>query len=883
MRMIMKVKIYSLFILIPVLLSSCIEDHLIKDDDYRDKVENKYQERKELFSEARPDLFNILETGISMKEGEALKFLLAYMPLSDIADYNGRFFLDNVKLALRTREEAAWGGSIPENIFLHYVLPVRVNNENLDSFRIAYFNEINKRIEGLQSISEAALEINHWCHEKVSYQPADERTSAPMATILSARGRCGEESTFTVAALRTAGIPARQIYTPRWAHSDDNHAWVEVWLDGEWKYLGACEPEPVLNRGWFTEPARRAMLTHTKAFGLYRGDENLVKSRENFAEINTLAHYARTKVLIIKVLDSLNKAVDKAMVEPRLYNYAEFYPLAELETDNEGFCDFETGLGDLLVWASKEDSFGFAKVSVVKSDTVYIKLGSHADIEDYYEWDIGAPVKHLPYPDTISQKLIMLNAVRLKQEDSIRQAYINSWMDGREAVDLALSIDLDTSRVKEIISRSMGNYGEISKFLRKNSPEHGEIALKMLEILADKDLRDTKAEVLEDHIVNVRAYSPGASFTEDIFINYVLNPRISHEIISPWRSFIMSYFDETEYGSISSNPIALADLLETKIKVDDDLNYYGVPISPEGVLKTGYADRHSIKILFIAVCRTYGIPARLEPGTNRAQFYGEDAWRDVYFNESEAPGMSDGCLEFSCSGEFPIPEYFIHFTLARFERGRYISLDYDYNRKVTEFASCLPLPPGPYMLVTGNRIDDSNILASIRFFTLNAGESKTVEIKLRKEEKPVELLGEIDLKRVFYHNGNAEKLLDNADNGLIISWIEHDREPSKHVLKDLAQVKKELDQLGCQLLFLSDPSSSSASYKPAEIDGLPTKSIFAFDENLAILESLRGNSSATYQLPMVLYADRNGKIYFMSEGYRIGTGEQLLKTIHKLE
>ena len=66
---------------------------------------------------------------------------------------------------------------------------------------------------------EAALEINHWCHEKVSYQPSDMRTSAPMSTILSARGRCGEESTFTVAALRTAGIPARQVYTPRWAHS----------------------------------------------------------------------------------------------------------------------------------------------------------------------------------------------------------------------------------------------------------------------------------------------------------------------------------------------------------------------------------------------------------------------------------------------------------------------------------------------------------------------------------------------------------------------------------------------------------------------------------------------------------------------------------------
>ncbi|MDZ7634952.1 MAG: hypothetical protein U5L72_11235 [Bacteroidales bacterium] len=35
---------------------------------------------------------------------------------------------------------------------------------------------------------------------------------------------------------------------------------MEFWADGRWHYLGACEPEPVPDRGWFTEPARRATL-----------------------------------------------------------------------------------------------------------------------------------------------------------------------------------------------------------------------------------------------------------------------------------------------------------------------------------------------------------------------------------------------------------------------------------------------------------------------------------------------------------------------------------------------------------------------------------------------------------------------------------------------
>ena len=146
---------------------------------------------------------------------------------------------------------------VPEDIFRHFVLPIRVNNENLDSSRWVFFMELKEKIKNL-SMKDAALEVNHWCHEKVTYRGTDIRTSSPLATVKTAFGRCGEESTFTVAALRSVCIPARQCYTPRWAHGDDNHAWVEVWIDGKWHYIGACEPESDLDMAWFTEPAKRA-------------------------------------------------------------------------------------------------------------------------------------------------------------------------------------------------------------------------------------------------------------------------------------------------------------------------------------------------------------------------------------------------------------------------------------------------------------------------------------------------------------------------------------------------------------------------------------------------------------------------------------------------
>jgi len=160
------------------------------------------------------------------------------MPIGDITDYSGNYYLENLRLSEQARNEMSWGKNVTDELFRHFVLPIRVNNENLDDSRKVFYGELKERVKGL-SMKDAILEVNHWCHEKVVYRPSDARTSSPLASVKTAYGRCGEESTFTVAALRSVGIPARQVYTPRWAHTDDNHAWVEAWADGEWYFFGA--------------------------------------------------------------------------------------------------------------------------------------------------------------------------------------------------------------------------------------------------------------------------------------------------------------------------------------------------------------------------------------------------------------------------------------------------------------------------------------------------------------------------------------------------------------------------------------------------------------------------------------------------------------------
>jgi len=870
-----KAKIVLIYLTI-VAFSGCKEEPLITNNEYRDLVEKTFTERRQLAANRDKELFSVLDKDITEKERDALKFMYAFMPLSDLADYNGDFFLANADLALKSKDETKWGKDIPDYIFLHYVLPIRVNNENLDSFRISYHDELISRIKMLD-IKDAALEINHWCHEKVSYQPSDIRTSSPMATILSARGRCGEESTLTVAALRTAGIPARQVYTPRWAHSDDNHAWVEIWDRGEWYYLGACEPEPVLDRGWFTEPARRAMLIHTKSFGAPYGNENTINKFKYFSEVNNLAKYAITKKIIVKVKDSDGTPCKGANVEFKLYNYAEFYPLASIMTDDNGSCRFETGLGDLLIWASKNDKFDFLKISVEETDTVTLKLGKTLQTGTSLDMDLGVPVVRSPFPG-ISGDLVAENEQRLKDENNVRQDYIDTWIQPEEIRSISINRNIDSIRLSKIFSRSMGNFNEIMSFVSLVPDSLVEKALLLLEVVADKDLRDIKASVLADHLYYCSLNKEQLS---DDNIKYILNPRIANEMIVPWRIYFRSALPDKLFETSKKDPSVIISYINDNIKLADDENFYKAPITPIGVHELKISDSWSRSICFVAICRTLGIPSRLEEGRLIPQYYFNNKWVDVYFSDQNPPSEKKGFIRFTSTDTKPVPEYYTHFTLARLESGRYITLSYDYNKKVTDFKDEIALPPGKYLLVTGNRISDSKILTNLTFFDLNENEHRKIDIKLRKSLAEKKNLGQLDLKNfTSLFPGNKELTGSFESKGVVIIWIDPEKEPTKHIFNDLPLLKTELDTWGGFFIFLNGKPSSGNVFNHSNLKSLPSKSLFGDDIKLELLgKSIDVKTLPDDKLPFVAVADRNGNIVFTSTGYRIGIGEQILKNL----
>ena len=614
----MNINTHIRLLLVPILsvvLFSCGESHFLKEEAYRNQVFQDFEQKQRALPHG--DLFAIFsDSTLTLSEREALMFLYAYMPIGDITDYSGNYYLENLRLSEQARNEMSWGKNVTDELFRHFVLPIRVNNENLDDSRKVFYGELKERVKGL-SMKDAILEVNHWCHEKVVYRPSDARTSSPLASVKTAYGRCGEESTFTVAALRSVGIPARQVYTPRWAHTDDNHAWVEAWADGEWYFFGACEPEPVLNLGWFNAPASRGMLMHTKVFGRYNGPEEIMLETPNYTEINVIGNYAPTAKAVVTVTDANGKPVSGAKVDFKVYNYAEFYTVATKYTGTDGRASLTAGKGDMLVWASADGAFGFSKLSFGKEDTLNLVLDKKGGEAYTLDLDITPPVEGANLPEVTPEQRAE-NDLRLAKEDSIRNAYVATMLTEERAKTALASFQqegiADTEQFVKMLVASRGNYQTLLDF-RKSATECDRegLALPLLQQLSAKDWRDVSLEVLEDHLKN----APDPQETDLWACAEIANPRVENEMLTPYRSFFKKVISKEEAGEFIKEPIRLVEWCKKEIQINNELNSQRIPMSPIGVWKARVADEKSRDIFFVAMARTLGIPARIDKVTGK--------------------------------------------------------------------------------------------------------------------------------------------------------------------------------------------------------------------------------------------------------------------------
>ncbi|WP_337638196.1 transglutaminase-like domain-containing protein [Prevotella sp.] len=856
-------------------LTAGAQGSFITDTQYRAGMESLFNQRIKTVGKK---FYNTKKEKLTADEQEALKFLYAYMPLADVTDYPTSFYADNVRLSFKARNEMSWGKNVPELLFRHFVLPIRVNNEPLDASRAYFYKELKERIKNL-SMHDAILEINHWCHEKVTYQPADARTSSPLQTLRTATGRCGEQSTFAVAALRAMGIPARQVYTPRWAHTDDNHAWVEAWADGKWYFLGACEPEPVLNLGWFNAPASRAMLMHTRAFGNYNGPEEVLQRTNNFTEINLTSNYAPTAEVKFEVKDTDGKPVSGAKVEFKIYNYAEFYTAVTKQTDAQGRTSLSAGMGDLLIWASKDGNYGYSKASFGKDNTVTITLNhnmlsdkSKASFEEE-TFNIVPPAENAKTP-YVSDEMRKENNRRFAYEDSIRKAYTATFLTKEQAEKI-------NPRAAEYLVKSRGNKQTIIDFLARHKDNEARV-LGILATLSDKDLRDIPAEILEDN------------FTAK---TNQLSPRVEDEMISiPFKNYIEKAFAGKTSEMFRKDPTALVTWINKNIRIAPEYNALQIAQTPVGVMESKTTDERSRDIFFVDVARSLGIEARKDVVTGKVQYKKDGKWIDVKFESKEQATAPTGklVLTYEPSAFLDDPKYYNHFTISRIVNGSPQLMNFEEGQADMGNGTCwsntfkngYSFDTGTYMLTTGTRLASGSVLAATRIFNIEKGKTTTLPLDIRQDANDVSVIGQFNSESIISKDGKDVSILSQTGRGYyILAVLGVGQEPTNHALHDIEKERAAFESWGRPVVLLFESEADAKKFQKDEFGSLPSTVQYAIDKNGAIREQIAREMKlqSKTQMPMFIIADTFNRVVFSSQGYTIGLGEQMKNVFKKLK
>lgn len=775
-------------------------------------------------------------------EREWLNYLRAALPVADQIELSDEDLLKIVRHAMKVRDEAPWGRNIPEWIFRAFVLFPRVNDERPAFYQEYIYGELAPRLKGL-NMTEAVLEVNKWTCERATYQSTDDRTADALTVLRRTFGRCGEESTLLVSALRSVGIPARQVYAPRWSHCDDNHAWVEAWVDGDWHYLGACEPEPVLDSGWFTAAASKAMLVHTRAYGIEPEGERVECKIGNAYVINRTPAYAHGRILTVRVTEN---GVPKpgATVRFEIANMAELYPINEQTTDENGECTLAVGFGMINLHVHDGERYRFMSVYTVSQFEVEIDFSEESPMErqvgkgGFHGFHQSPPKGTRIQPSIFPEETIRAHEATLARCEQLRAERIASFPKGDRHVE-----------------KAFGNHAEIEAFLADARFDMTD-KRALLDTLTYKDFGDVTAETLCDALSGALPFK--GEYPEKIWRESMLCPRVWNEPLSPARAVLKNAFP-------AKNARQLWDTLSNEIEICE---MTPVTLTPDlrAVVNAKRASEAVLDVLFVASARANGIAARLNPGTCEKEVW-DGEWKSLL----PAKQTDAKLVLVNVSGRELI--YGVHFTIGVKEGGAFRTLS--MNGTVLKDRLELPLFAGKYRVITCTRQIDGRYDGNMYLVEIASGETAQLEVELPRDCTS-ELVQHVRLPKL----AAGGKQLPEAGRPAIAAMIAPGQEPTEHFLNELLDAKGAIEDSGAAIQLMIDDAAQADNLKLQMVLGeIKSAELLVSPDAETLIRWRELMDAGELRLPMVVAIDREGCGTFAIANYNVGSVLSMLKAV----
>ena len=340
-----------------------------------------------------------------------------------------------------------------------------------------------------KKLEDAALAVNLWCGSRVTFEATDQKVASPLGMYNGGLGRCGEEATFVVNVLRSVGIPARAV-SLYWAESGD-HAFVEVLVDGQWRFLSACEPEAMLNYTWFKDLTANALSTSIYAYSLIGTTEAYCESNGIYS-LNDVDNYADARNVTFTALDAQGQPAQGCRV--LLYQYGDYmYKLLGAPyTDEQGAAQWLLGRGTALAIAVLD---GQARQQVVApdADTILLDFSSSAPYGQWQEIQLiySDAVSQYDQEPTEEEKAAFWEGRDL---DALRQSHVTE-LYGAEAAAAY-------PQCAQAVKLAGRNFPALISFLSVDDDPWRQALLSRMQA---KDLREADAALLEDILQGAKA------------------------------------------------------------------------------------------------------------------------------------------------------------------------------------------------------------------------------------------------------------------------------------------------------------------------------------------------------------------------------------------
>ena len=113
--------------------------------------------------------------------------------------------------------------------------------------------------------------------------------------------------------------------------------------------------------------------------------------------------------------------------------------------------------------------------------------------------------------------------------------------------------------------------------------------------------------------------------------------------------------------------------------------------------------------------------------------------------------------------------------------------------------------------------------------------------------------------------------------------MEADKEPTNHLLRDMSGMKDDFDRLGIPLYFVFRDPENRKKFNQADFRPFPSVIMWGTDQGGKLHQQLSRDLQLqnAENLPLVVLLNAEGDVVFISQGYRVGLGTQIMNVMNR--